>query len=312
MKHFLLFLLILSISPLYSQVVENPGFEDWETTTGPNDEPVNWSSIQTGEPDNIAGFSPQVLFQSEDAYTGTYSIRLKNKYVVIAQVVANGLATNGRNHLDLIPENADSHTDISDEKWYTECTTRPDSVVGYYKYISVNGDLTTVQALVHTGEAKIPDPDSTGWVGMATFTSPAESTSGWVRFSAPFDYYESGDPEYILFIISSGNAFEAQEDSEGWYDDIELVYNPVGIDETFAQSLLNVYAENNSINIDLRKFGAGENFDLSIYSLTGQLILSDNITSGYTESWNMENSGMYICRLETKDGLILTKKVVIP
>ena len=220
MKTFLLLLLFLAVSPLYSQQIENPGFEDWESTTGPNDEPENWSSIQTGEPDNLAGFSPQVMFQSDDAYTGSYSLRLKNKYVTIAQIVANGLATNGRAHLDLNPEDADVHTDLSDSDYYTICETRPDSIVGYYKYISMNNDLTSIQALVHTGAAKIPDADSTGWIGMATFESPTESTTGWVRFSAPFIYFDEGNPEYFLMNISAGNGTNAQEDSEGWYDDI--------------------------------------------------------------------------------------------
>lgn len=312
MKSILFLSLSLLSFPIFSQVIENGGFEEWETTTGPNDEPVDWSSIQTGEPSSIANFASQVLFQSSDAYTGDYCIYLKNVYIAIADQVANGLATNGIVHLDFDPDLADVHSDTSDPKWNTECTTRPDSLVGYFKYIPVDDDITTVQALLHTGDiGKIPDTDSTGWIGMATFTSLNEVTDGWIRFSAPFEYFAEGDPEYILLNISGGNGINAVAGSKAWYDDIELVYNPVGIDEDLANDLLSVYSRDHSIIVNLKKFGAGEKFDLSIYSISGQLLIQDNIISGSSKNWKVDKSGMYICTLESKDGLILTKKVVV-
>ena len=309
MKTFLVTLLLLISYPLLSQIIENPGFENWETTTGPNEEPNDWSSIQTGTPDNLAGVAPQVMFKSTDAHSGEFSLRLKNAFVF--GIVANGVVTNGRALLNFDPELANVHTDQSDSKWYTICETRPDSIVGYFKYSPTDDDVTVIQALLHTGDGAMPDSDSTSWIGLAKFTSLNEEITEWTRFSAPFEYFAEGNPDYILFNISSGNAFEAVEGSEGWYDDFELVYNPVGIDENLANTLLSVYSIDRNIVIDLSKFGAGEKFDLEIYAVNGQLIIADSMISGNINEWTMEESGVYICKLQSKDGLRLTKKIVI-
>lgn len=313
MKHFLSLLLVIITFPLLAQVVENPGFEEWETLDNGNPEPVEWSSIQSATPNNLALLSPQVMFKdSIDPHSGDYCVRLKNVYVQIAQIVANGLIVNGRVLADLIPENANSHTDTTDSKWNTVCNTRPDSIVGYYKYSPVDADITTVQALFHTGGiGTLPDPDSTGWVGIANFASPNEATDGWVRFSAPVVYYNDDTPDYVLFNMSAGDAYTPVAGSQAWYDDIELVWNPVGLDENVANAILSAYSINKDIIIDLRKFGAGEVFNVEIYTISGQLVVSDQMISGDTDTWQMEDGGIYICKLQSKDGLNMTKKVFV-
>jgi hypothetical protein len=313
MKTLYTLLFILISFSVQSQVIENAGFEEWEPlVTNGNLEPVEWSSIQSGTPSTTANLAPQVLFQSTDAHTGTYSMHLKNIFVTIANTVANGIASNGEFLLNFNPQLTNTHTDGSDSGHYTYCTTRPDSIVGYYKYIPSGDDLCQVQALLHTGgDDFLPDPDSTGWIGMATFTSPNEETTDWVRFSAPFEYFSDDDPNYILFNVSSGNGFFAVAGSEAWFDDFELVYNPVGLDENVANELLKVYANENIINVDMRKFGAGEVFDLEIYSLSGKLILNDQVISGYNKEFTMKTGGVYICKLQGKDGLQLSKKVFV-
>lgn len=308
---FTLLLTFLTFSVI-AQVVENPSFETWEELDNGNLEPTDWSSIQSADPENLANLAPQVLFQSSDAYTGDYCLRLKNVYVAIAGVVANGLATNGRVHADFNPDLGTSYTDTSETKWHTICTTRPDSVVGYYKYNPAGVDISVVQALFHFGDiGVIPDVDSTGWVGMATFESPNDTINEWTRFSTPIEYFNEDFPEYVLFNISSGNGVNAVEGSQGWYDDIELVYNPVGLDENVANALLKAYSVEKNIIVDLRKFGAGEEFNLEIYSVSGQLVLSDKIISGNTGTWAIKDSGIYICKLQSKDGLKMTKKVFV-
>jgi hypothetical protein len=310
-KIYTLLFIFISIS-VQAQIIENPGFEEWETLNNGNPEPVDWSSIQSGTPSTTANLAPQVLFQSTDAHTGDYSMHLKNVFVSIANTVANGIASNGEFLLNLNPQLTNTHTDGSDAGHYTYCTTRPDSIVGYYKYTPVGDDICQVQALLHTGaDDFLPDPDSTGWIAMATFSSPNAENTEWLRFSAPFEYFSEDNPNYILFNVSSGNGYLAVAGSEAWFDDFELVYNPVGLNEEVANNLLSVYTADRNIVVDLRKFGAGEQFDLEIYSISGQLVRSDITISGYTKEFKMENSGVYICKLQSKDGLTMTKKVVV-
>ena len=54
-------LVIISFLVFGQQQVENPGFEEWEVVvSGPPDiiEPVNWSTIKTGDDPNIVPFTP--------------------------------------------------------------------------------------------------------------------------------------------------------------------------------------------------------------------------------------------------------------
>lgn len=308
-------LLFIFISfSLQSQVIENPGFEDWEYLGNGNPEPVQWSSTQSCLPENLATFAPQVLFiDSIDPYAGNYSLKLKNVFVTIANIVSNGIATNGRIFADFNPDLGATFTDTSDSKWYTVLNTRPDSIVGYYKYTPVGVDITTIQAMLHTGSTGVipPGDDSTGWVGVALFESPNETISEWTRFSAPFVYFNDDFPDYILFNLSSGDGVNAVNGSIGWYDDIELVYNPVGLDERVAEQLLSVYSVDKTITIDMRKFGAGEKFNVEVYSISGQVLISDQMLSGYTKEIKMTDTGVYICRLQSKDGLTLSKKILV-
>lgn len=313
MKKLYILLLFLATFTLNAQVIENPGFEEWENLSNENPEPVNWSSTQSASPEGLADLAPQVLFKdSTDPHGGSYSLRLKNVLVAFVEIVSNGIATNGRVYANFTPSLASVRTDVSEPKWHTVCATRPDSIVGYYKYLPQGTDITIIQTLLHTGATgMLPDTDSTGWVGMAEFKSPNETITEWTRFSAPFDYFNDDNPEYILFNISAGNGTDAVADSEGWYDDIELVYSVVGLDENVANALLNVYSRDQSIVVDMRKFGAGEVFNLEVYTVAGQLVLSDQAMSGYTKELKIETTGVYICTLQGKDGLTLSKKVFV-
>lgn len=313
MKTLSTLILFIAAITLNAQVIENAGFEQWENLANGNPEPIDWSSTQSADPPNLASLAPQVLFKdSINPHSGDFSLRLKNVNVALVNIVSNGIATNGRVYADFNPELASVRTDASEPKWNTPCTTRPDSVVGYYKYSPQGGDITSIQALLHTGTTgKLPDANSTGWVAEAKFESPNETISEWTRFSAPFVYLNDDNPEYILFNISAGNGTSAVAGSEGWYDDIELVYNVVGLDENIANSLLNVYSGDQSIVIDMRKFGAGEVFNLEVYTVAGQLVISDQAISGYTKELKIETGGVYICTLRGKDGLTLSKKVFV-
>jgi len=297
------------------QQPQNASFEEWEMVGLNNqfEEPVNWSSLKTAEPDVIANAAPfAVISKSSDAHTGNFSVKLKNIFVAIAGIVANGVVTNGRVHGDFNPESGNVFTNPNESQWNTPLTLRPDSLVGYYKYISIDGDAAQVQALLHAGvPGSIPQADSLNWVGLAKANLAFENVTEWTRFSVAFDYFLDDDPDYILFNFSAGNGFDAVAESEMWLDDIELIYNVDAIDEQLAENLMNVFGYENTIVADLRKFEMGTRFELGIYDLTGKLVKSQTLESGNKYKINDFKPGLYICSFQSSDGFVITKKVVV-
>jgi hypothetical protein len=312
MRSQLLIILFFSVSiSLIAQQPENYSFEEWEMVGFQNEfpEPVNWSSLKTTDPDNLGNLAPEVLFKSTDAHSGSFSVHLINKPVF--GLVANGIVTNGRLHGNFNPELGYTYTDPDDSQWNTPFTERPDSIVGYYKYIPADNDIAVVEAVLHIGATTIPNPDSANWVGSAKANLSSENVTVWTRFSIPFVYYSDLDPEFILITLSAGNGHNAVAGSEAWFDDIELVYNIDGIDEKVAGNQLNAYGYENTIVADLTRISNGTSFELSVYDLTGKLINRRSMESGFKYEINDFQSGLYICSFQSSDGIVITKKVVV-
>ncbi len=221
---------ILLTGQIFSQQQpENASFENWETISGLTvQEPVDWSTIKTSDGGSlINNLAPYNWDKSTDAHTGTYSVKLYNASVL--GIVASGLVTNGRVHAD-ISGTGWVFTDITNSQWNTPLTQKPDSVAIWVKYTSVSGDIAQVKAILHTGTAKIPDDTQANWIALAQLDI-ANSTSTWTRYSAPFNYFNSNTPAYILFVVSSAG-LTAHVGTIAYYDDIQLIYNPVELDLT--------------------------------------------------------------------------------
>jgi hypothetical protein len=220
-----------SISTYAQQQPQNAGFESWETISGlTTQEPVDWSSIKTSDGGGIInGLAPYVWDKSTDAHTGTYSVKLFNVTAPIGGIIVSGIVTNGRVHAELSGTGW-VYTDTGNEQWRTALAQKPDSVVIWAKYSPVSGDIAQVKALIHTGTAKIPDASQTNWIAMAEINI-SNSTPTWTRFSAPFNYFNSTTPQYILFVVSSAGT-SAHVGSIAYFDDIELIYNEPELDLT--------------------------------------------------------------------------------
>jgi hypothetical protein len=237
----------ITISAYTQQQPENPGFESWETISGLTvQEPVDWSSIKTTDGGTIVNnAAPYVWDKSTDAHSGNYSVKLYNANTIIG-IVASGIVTNGRVHAD-IAGNGWVFTDTGNEQWRTALTQKPDSVVIWAKYTPVSGDIAQMKALLHTGTAKIPDAAQSNWIALAELNIP-NSTPTWTRFSAPFNYFNSNTPQYILFVVSSAGT-SAHVGSIAYFDDIELIYNEPELDLTVF--LQGPYAGNNLMTTSL-------------------------------------------------------------
>lgn len=244
---FAIFAIIFSITAISQQQPENPGFENWEDVGLAEDEPVDWSSIKTSDGGGLINlFAPIVWEQSTDAHSGAYSVRLHNVYVAIADKIATGTVTNGRIHAETSGTGF-AYTDSGDNQWHTPFNQKPDSVVVWAKFSPAGSDTAAVKALLHTGYAQIPQADMSTWVSLAQINITNETTT-WTRFSAPFNYFSGDTPEYILFVLSSAG-ITATEDGEAWFDDLELIYNPLSLDLTVF--LEGPYAGSSLMNADL-------------------------------------------------------------
>ena len=307
MKHVLLLLFTFSIVSVTAQYVQNPSFETWEVENGKS-EPENWSSIQTALPATIGNLAPQVMTQSSDAHTGSSSIKLENKSVF--GIVANGVITNGRIFADLDPEKGYMYTDINDSRWNTPILGRPDSIVGWFKYAPMGNDVGSVIAIAHTDTLRFPDDDSANFVGAARFDIANSTVSSWTRFSVPFTYFNADAPEYIFIVINSGDSTQAVAGSVAFFDDVNLVYNPMSISDVFKHETLNAYGSANKITIDLTNTNDGTHLDVKIFDIMGKEHINKQINSGSIHAYEGFAPGVYVCLISDGNNVI-TKKIVV-
>lgn len=286
---------------------ENPGFEEWEPIEhGSVPEPVEWSSIRTAIPDDLAKVAPAIWGQSEDARTGNYSLYLINKAAF--ELVATGMLTNGRVLADLDYDKTNSHTVPEDPRWHTSLPQRPDSVVGWYKGKPKPGDFPTAKVLLHTGYASLPQADSSTWIGVAYAALSGTEVNEWTRFSAPFEYFNDETPQFMLTILTAGNGTEAIAGSEAWFDDLELIYNNgTSVGELTASKLdVSVSGKTLTILIDGQ---AGKTATLFVTDLAGRSLLTTSLNTGEANTFTLDaDQGIYLVSVKI-GSTVISKKV---
>ncbi len=290
------------------QQLENTSFENWQNVGGPEEEPTEWSSIKTSDAGSFINSSaPQVCERSTDSHTGSYSVRLENKSVF--GIVATGTLTNGRAHGDTNPENGYVFTDATDSQWNTAMTDKPDSLVGWFKYAPVSGDKAKVEAIIHSGAAQNPENGTSGnFVAKARFTTTATASS-WTRFSVPFTYFNANASTHILVVMTAGDSTIAKAGSVAYFDDIELVYNVVGVNELDLNDI-KVFNNSQRICVDLSSKNSYE-ITLKLFDLQGRELLKvNNLTKGINYLEKPKSNGVYLVNISL-DGKMVTKKIVI-
>jgi hypothetical protein len=309
-KSFLMTLIMIIICQIsFAQQPPNGGFELWEDAGTVVDEPVDWSSIKTSDGgDFINNAAPQVWERSDDAHTGSFSVRLENK----AQfgIIANGTVTCGRIHVHpaLDPDSSKSYTVIDDERWSEPFTYRPDSMVGWYKFWPQGDDSCQVRAVLHVGEGSIPAFETTGnWVGEAHWKSPSVTVTEWTRFSIPFEYFDDRTPEYLLMICNIEEANAATEGSIVLYDDIEFIYNNASIGE---QDFLTdkIFVHNGVINLEKLPAELLDGSTFSLTSMSGQIVYEEPVLSNLIPYGGLQlKQGIYVATIITGEKALRTK-----
>lgn len=309
-----LFAGMLSAMATAQTQLENPGFEQWEDILVSDQdtirEPVDWSSLKTSDDPTLSSLAPNVLTRSMDAHTGSYSIELTN---VKSFIVANGVATNGRMHPNINTALAYMYTDPEDGQWNTPFTGRPDSIAGWINYSPQENDTLQIQAVLHQGFGKRPDPDyMENWIGEAVYETPEHSEGGWVRFSAPFNYNHESVPEYILVILNSGNGFSPVEGSVLRVDDLEMIYNaPQSNLNSLLQSEGFLYVASNR-QIILKDLDHVLFQNVQVYDISGKLLWTHKLTSDQIDITPAQlNKGLYLVKLSGRER-IFTQKIILP
>lgn len=296
----------------------NAGFENWEGS-GSSEEPVSYNSNKTGT--GYATSGPQTLFKDNTTmHSGTYSARMETVSFIIATV--NGSLTSGivnapstnklQGYIGTI-EGA-SGTDVRRIGF----DGRPDSLVGWYKYVQSTSTSGTgganeqgkVRAILHVGQYYDPEtpvsgnhPDSSAnKIGDALFLTPMANVNTWTRFSVPFNYVDGRTPQYILLnCTSSNNQNTSVAGSKMWLDDIQMIYNTsTGIDNPALKSEKNVkvYASDKTIYVDFLVRSQSQS-TLMVYDLTGKLVTTQQISGDKLTAISMSDvaPGIYMYQL---------------
>ncbi|MEL7531396.1 MAG: PCMD domain-containing protein [Bacteroidota bacterium] len=273
--------------------VPNGGFENWDNVGNNDEEPQSWSANKTGG--GLAGLAPQTCFrESNNPYAGDYCVKVETDSYFGA--VVNGAATTGRIEApNTNPANGYLRTIRSDADFNSPFSGRPDSLVGYFRYQSENGDQAKVEVFLH-GDYDVENPDQGGsapfMIATATFLTPSANVDSWTRFSVPFNYSSPDTPLYFLAVVSASViAGGGEVGSTLWVDELETIYNPCGSSSnltitacekylspssnylwtstgTYADTLPNIAGCDSIINIDLM-----------IENLTAALVQNDFVLS---------------------------------
>jgi hypothetical protein len=295
---------------VFAQQIDNAGFEDWEDAGTVIYEPVNWSSIKTGDGgDFINNAAPLVWGQSENAHTGNYSIELFNVFTF--GIVATGAATNGRMHPNFNPDSAYAFTDPTDDRWHTVFTSHPDSVSVWAKYTPQENDTAQVKILLHTGEGTLPpQPENVDNKVAYAQINIAGNVDTWTQFKAPFTWFSEDSPEYMLIVVSAGKGTQAIEGSKIWYDDLELIYDPAGINDLSANPSL-IYVSGNSIYLNKLPQSHLMGSTIEIMNLNGSIVFSSVISSNIVNiDDNHSSQELYLVRIYGKE-INYTQKVYL-
>jgi len=278
-KRYFIMFFILGISKLsdaQNAATPNPGFENW-TQVGNYFDPNNWDNLNSNT--GILGVFTCTRATGADVHSGTYAIKLITKSVF--GVTANGIASTAE--LITTPPYG-----VTGGIAYTQ---RPDSIVGWYKCNPVSAaDSGFVQFVLLDGAN-----DTVGFVRQYMPNTPVTS---YTRFSAPIAYLSFSTPVLSYWILSSSNPVTPQVSSSIIIDDIDLIFNPSGINEANAPAPIQILS--NLINDEMEILNrTGKQAQLVIFDSAGRLAFDNDVNPG-NEKINLQqlNSGIYFYKFE--------------
>ena len=300
--------LFSSLSVFAQQQIGNSNMESWDNVGQSTEEPTNWSSFKTGT-GGLVSFASQQVGRStsiRSGASGTYCARI---YAVsILGAIANGNLTVGQINMgSSTPTSASNYnfSKIADANFSEALTNSPDSLVFWVKYTPVSSSSNArVHAILHDSyDFRDPiDANSAPHTAARAELNYGATGGNWVRKSVPF-VYEAQVPavsvEYILVTFAtSSTPGGGSANDEVLLDDVELIYNSVGLNEQVADSFKAYYSIENGLTIK----GADTTYEL--INLAGASEKVGNLT---TLNGMSLNTGLYF--LKSGDSVV---KILVP
>lgn len=262
--------------------IPNPGFETW---SGGNPS-GGWSTLNALVPGSCTQGT-----SAGDYHGGTSAAILTTKnsaFGIIPGTVATGT-------LNIVSQEFTGGVDF---------TLRPDSLVGWYKYVPQGNDAGA------TANVFLLKNSGNDTVGVGNFTAPSAQPT-WTRFAVAVNYLLPDAPEKAIFIVTSGQASGGVVDTKMYIDDLDLIYNTVGISNV-NKAAINSYP--NPV-VDRVSFNLGnmEKANISLFNIIGGKVLDAKL-SKEQRTLNIAHlpAGTYVWQIkDAKGNLIKTDKLIL-
>ena len=271
----LLFILTLTFAvSAEAQNIPNAGFESWTAGFG-YDDPNSWGTLNAA---SILGL-PISVTKSTERHGGSFSAKVET----MSTIDSSGQETPSPGFMFIGSVNIFQGTGV----FGTSFTAKPDSLVGWVKCNSVNGDTSGVVLQLTKWDAIAMTKEEIGF-GVYSTTS---SNSSFYRFSVPIEYVSENTPDTMSVFVLSGNG---QIGSAIWVDDLSLIYNTSSIGELNGTSF-EVFP--NPVNDEL-SISSKIIDKMEVYSATGILIDHIILDSGliYTYDTKKLANGLYLVK----------------
>jgi len=255
-KIYILLISLFSSSAVFSQALPNASFDNW-TNAGSYDDPNNWNTLNSLT--STFGVVCVTKATGPDIHTGSAAIRLETLSVLGQN--ANGLATTGT--INVAGQTVDGGIPY---------TLRPDSIVGWYKCDPQGNDFGFV-------DFSLLDAAGTDTVGFAHFQAPNAAVSTYTRFSVAINYHNANTPALSRCVMSSSAGVSSVLNSVLIIDDLELIFNPSGIQQNlFSKNTVNFISGQSKLMVYSNSYG-----EITVNDITGKKVFAGSVQKGNSE-----------------------------
>jgi len=273
----LLFILTLTFAvSAKAQNIPNAGFESWTAGFG-FDDPNSWGTLNAL---SLLGI-PISVTKSTERHGGSFSAKVET----MSTIDSSGQETPSPGFMFIGSVNIFQETGV----FGTSFTARPDSLVGWVKCTTVNGDNSGIVLTLTKWDATSLTQEEIGFGGYIT----TSSSSTFYRFSVPIEYSSENTPDSLSVIVIS-SLEDGEIGSAIWVDDLSLIYNTSSIGELNGTSF-EVFP--NPVNDEL-SISSKTVDKMEVYSSTGILIDHIVIDLGliYTYDTKKLANGLYLVK----------------